>query len=567
MSTFNQKSPWFVKGVVLVTALMSIAVLSAETERVSVSSAGEQGNFDSGFFFQGNAVSSDGRYVAFHSEANNLDAADTDDRRDIYVYDRQSDTVELVSKNTAGVKGNGKSIYPTMSDDGRFVAFHSESTNLDVADTDTLPDIYVYDRQSDTVELVSKSTAGVKGNGWSSYPSLSGDGRYVAFRSHSTNLDAADTDTAGHIYLYDRQDEVIELVSKNKAGVKGNRGSTTSFISGDGRYVTFSSSSTNLDAADTDTREDIYVYDRQDDVLELVSKSTAGVKGNYDSRKPSISADGRYVAFYSMATNFDAADTVIGHDIYVYDRQDDVLELVSKNTAGVVGNGPSLYHSISGDGRYVAFSSSANNLDATDTDDVRDIYVYDRQDDVLELVSKNTAGVKGNDISYYPAISDDGSVVVFSSLSSNLVDNDTNESYDVFVHDFGRVLDADADGDGVLDAADNCPLVANTSQQDFDSDGLGDACDLDADDDGVADVGDTCLFTGNEVVDPASGCSIAQYCPCEGAMGQTSWRSHGKFVSCTAKTSESFVEQSLITEQEKDIIVFNAAQSSCGEKE
>ncbi|WOH39431.1 thrombospondin type 3 repeat-containing protein [Thalassotalea fonticola] len=565
MSTFNLKSPWLVKGVVLVTALMSIAVLSAETERVSVSSTGVQGNFDSGFFFQGNAVSSDGRYVAFHSEANNLDTADTDDVRDIYVYDRQSDTVALVSKNTAGVTGNGNSHQPSMSDDGRYVAFRSHSTNLNAADTDTLPDIYVYDRQSDTLALISKNTAGVKGNGWSTFPSISGDGRYVAFRSHSTNLDAADTDTWADIYLYDRQDDVMELVSKNAAGVKGNGYSYTPSVSGDGGYVTFSSRSTNLDAADTDTREDIYVYDRQDDVLELVSKSTAGVKGNYDSNKPSISANGRYVAFSSFATNLDATDTVIGYDIYVYDRQDDVLELMSKSTAGVVGNSASNRPSISGDGRYVAFYSLADNLDAADIDTRQDIYAYDRQSDTVTLVSKNTAGVKGNDISYYPAISDDGSVVVFSSLSSNLVDNDTNEHYDVFVRDFGRVLDTDEDG--VLDAADNCPLVANTSQEDFDGDGLGDVCDLDADDDGVADVGDTCLFTGNEVVDPASGCSIAQYCPCEGAMGQTSWRSHGKFVSCTAKTSESFVEQSLITEQEKDIIVSNAAQSSCGEKE
>ncbi|MBS3796348.1 thrombospondin type 3 repeat-containing protein [Pseudoalteromonas sp. BDTF-M6] len=124
----------------------------------------------------------------------------------------------------------------------------------------------------------------------------------------------------------------------------------------------------------------------------------------------------------------------------------------------------------------------------------------------------------------------------------------------------------DDDNDTVYDDTDNCPLIANTDQADFDGDGLGDVCDPDRDNDGVVNGDDMCPNTAGAVVDGETGCSIAQYCPCEGAMGQTSWRNHGKFVSCTAKTAENFVAMGLITDAEKDAIVSAAAASSCGSK-
>ena len=132
----------------------------------------------------------------------------------------------------------------------------------------------------------------------------------------------------------------------------------------------------------------------------------------------------------------------------------------------------------------------------------------------------------------------------------------------------GDVCDGDLDGDGVANDNDNCPTVANSSQYDFDGDGLGDACDPDIDDDGVANAGDLCAETFlGEIVDPGTGCSIDQLCPCDGPRGtNVSWRNHGKFVSCVAKSSGSFVDLGLITEFEKDAIVSSAAQSSCGDK-
>jgi hypothetical protein len=132
----------------------------------------------------------------------------------------------------------------------------------------------------------------------------------------------------------------------------------------------------------------------------------------------------------------------------------------------------------------------------------------------------------------------------------------------------GDVCDGDGDGDGVADTADNCPLFANSDQNDFDADGIGDACDSDSDDDGVGNVPDVCALTPlAEVVDPVTGCSIAQLCPCEGPRGMTTpWKNHGQSTSCVARSAESFVELGLITEAEKDATVSAAAQSSCGSK-
>jgi hypothetical protein len=132
----------------------------------------------------------------------------------------------------------------------------------------------------------------------------------------------------------------------------------------------------------------------------------------------------------------------------------------------------------------------------------------------------------------------------------------------------GDACDGDLDGDGVDNDFDNCPNVANSSQNDIDGDGLGDACDPDIDNDGVTNSGDLCAETPlDEIVDPGTGCSITQLCPCVGPRGTNlSWRNHGKYVSCVAKSSESFVELELITEAEKDDSVSSAAQSSCGDK-
>jgi Tol biopolymer transport system component len=402
------------------------------TELVSVSSAGVQGNSSS---YGTPSISADGRYVAFYSPASNLVSGDTNGSVDIFVRDRQTGTTELVSVSSSGVQGNGSSYSPSISADGRYVAFYSLASNLVTADTNLYEDVFVRDRQAGTTERVSVSSAGAQGNSSSYTPSISADGRYVAFRSYATNLVSGNVNGYSDIFVRDRQTGTTTRVSVANAGYEGNNDSSSPSISADGRYVAFASLASNLvsGAGDTNGVEDIFVRDRQTGTTERVSVSSAGTQGNGASSSPSISADGRYVAFYSLASNLVSGDTNGTFDIFVRDRQTGTTELVSVSSSGVQGNSASSSPSISADGRYVAFYSPASNLVSGDTNGSADIFVRDRQTGTTGLASVSSTGAQGNGASYTPTISADGRYVAFYSPASNLVSGDTNGSADIFV--------------------------------------------------------------------------------------------------------------------------------------
>jgi Tol biopolymer transport system component len=381
------------------------------------------------------SVSLDGRYVTFESGATNLVAGDTNGVWDIFVRDRNTGTTTLASKSSAGILGNSFSFWPSVSMDGRYVAFESLADNLVAGDTNGKWDIFVRDRQTGTTTLVSKSSAGVEGDDTSGAPDLSMDSRYVAFSSDSTNLVAGDTNAVTDIFVRDRQTGTTTLVSRNSAGGEGDGASGTPDLSTDGRYVAFHSNAANLVAGDTNAVTDIFVRDRQTGTTTRVSKSSAGVEGDHISINPRISADGRYVTFLSVATNLVSGDTNVKVDIFVRDRQTGTTYLVSKSSAGVLGDGDSEDPAISADGRYVAFPSASTNLVAGDTNAVNDIFVRDRQTGTTTLVSKSSAGVAGDGNSYNPSISADGRYVVFGSDATNLVAGDTNTAPDIFVRD------------------------------------------------------------------------------------------------------------------------------------
>ena len=397
-------------------------------EMVSVDNSGVQGNDES----YDPSISSDGRYVAFHSEATNLVTEDTNGRYDVFVYDRNTDIIERVSMDNSGVQGNEGSYYPSISSDGRYVAFLSFATNLVTGDTNDSMDVFVYDRDTDTIEMVSVDNSGVQGDDNSYDPSISSDGRYVAFQSRATNLVTGDTNAKRDVFVYDRDTGTIEMVSVYNSGFQGDDSSGEPSISSDGRYVAFYSYATNLVTGDTNGENDVFVYDRDTDTIEMVSVDNSGVQGDYSSRYPSISSDGRYIAFASDATNLVTGDTDESVNVFVYDRDTDTIEWVSVDNSGVLG-GESYSPSISSDGRYVAFQSTATNLVTGDTNDSHDVFVYDRDTDTIERVSVDNSGVQGDGYSYAPSISSDGRYVAFYSSATNLVTGDTNATYDVFV--------------------------------------------------------------------------------------------------------------------------------------
>jgi Tol biopolymer transport system component len=409
------------------------------TQRVSLSSTGAQGNGDTGQFSFVVSNSADGRYVAFMSASSNLVPGDTNVFADAFVRDRWSGTTERVSVDSAGAQGNGVSRFPSISADGRYVAFDSYANNLVPGDTNVANDVFVHDRQSGTTERVSVDSAGAQGGpGGSNLPCISADGRYVAFESYANNLVPGDTNLTGDVFVHDRQSGTTERVSVDSAGLQGADLSVEASISGDGRYVEFRSFAANLVPGDFNGSFDAFVRDRQLGTTERASVDSAGAQGNFGADWSSISADGRYVAFSSFSINFVPGDTNLSWDVFVHDRQSSTTERVSVDSTGVQGNsdsgfGPGL--SISADGRYVAFYSLATNLVANDTNGFGDVFVRDRQSGTTERVSLDSAGAQGNAYSYSAAISADGRYVAFWSRASNLVPGDTNDLWDVFVRD------------------------------------------------------------------------------------------------------------------------------------
>ena len=327
---------------------------------------------------------------------------------------------DRASVTGSGTAGSGASSAPSISGAGNLITFASSSTNFVTGVIGT--QIYLHNRQTNQIEVVSRdSDASVitEGGAASSDPSMSSDGRLVAFVSLSSNLV---TSVSGQqIYVRDRQTDQTSVVSKSSAGTIGDGTSNAPAISADGRYVAFVSTSGNLVLSVSGTQ--IYVHDRQTNQTILVSRDTGGNAGNGASSQPTISADGRFVAFTSAATNL---ASITGGQIFLRDTIGNATTLVSRDTTGNAGNGASSAPSISADARYVAFVSQATNLLAPDPVVLggQQVYIHDRQLGQSSLASQdntntNIEGAGG--VSDTPSMSSDGGFVAFFSQATNLV--------------------------------------------------------------------------------------------------------------------------------------------------
>jgi Tol biopolymer transport system component len=287
------------------------------------------------------------------------------------------------------------------------------------------------------LERVSVNSLGEEGNNESSRPVVSGDGRYVVFSSLATNLVPTDTNVflGWDIFVHDREIGETTLVSVSSTSEQGNAPSTTPDVSADGRYVVFDSLATNLVVSDTNNIDDVFLYDRQTKTTVRVSVSSTGEQGNNYSHSPTISADGRYIVFTSNANNLVPDDTNNQPDIFVHDRVLGTTERVSINSQGEEGDYSSHSGRLSADGRYVVFTSYANNLVPGDTNSEQDVFVHDRLNRQTNRISISSLGVQGNADSLNGDISASGRYVVFTSVATNLVTIPLNSSMNVFLHD------------------------------------------------------------------------------------------------------------------------------------
>lgn len=367
------------------------------TVRVSVPSLADQGTLGTeGSAQSGNpSVSSSGRYVVFDSDASNLVLGDANGERDVFLHDTHTgETVRvsvpnLTDQGALGAESNGSSERPCISDDGRFVGFHSRATNLVVGDTIGARDVFVHDRQTGITERVSVHSNGAAGNQDSGNCSLSSDGTLIAFESYASNLVDGDTGPVD-IFVRDRVANATTRVSVDSSGNEGTGGfgSFNPHMSGDGRYVTFWSSATNLVASDTNGESDIFLHDRATgetiivSVPNLADQSTLGGEANNGAQYPAVSDDARYVAFSSNADNMVPGDTNGVYDIFVHDRQTGRTARVNVAVDGsemTIGEA-SDWAGISGDGRYVNFqaadysSGSDPNIVPGDSNLASDVY-------------------------------------------------------------------------------------------------------------------------------------------------------------------------------------------------
>ena len=348
-------------------------------------------------------------------------------------------TTTLVSATIDGLPSAGISGQPSISADGRYVAFSASADNLVPGDTNQVTDIFVRDRQTGAITRASVDSTGLPGNGTSVAPSISGDGRYVVFKSDATNLVAGDTNQAGDIFLHDMQTGATSRITVNLFGEQANSDSYQPVISTDGQHIAYYSYASNLAWQDTNGTHDVFEYDRAADRTSRVSVDSNGQQANGLSYLPSISADGRYVAFSSSASNIALfPDTNHADDVFVHDSLYGRTDRVSLDPNGEQGNSASRYGMISGDGRYVAFNSYASNLVAGDTNNRNDMFVYDRYRYVATRIDVDPDGRElpgGTTSDVWPSISADGRYVAYESGADNLVPGDYNHVWDVFLRD------------------------------------------------------------------------------------------------------------------------------------
>jgi Tol biopolymer transport system component len=281
-----------------------------------VDSAGVPGNSDSFRPF----LSADGRYVAFRSVANNLVSGDSNAMWDVFVRDRQTGTTERVSVSSAGVQGDNHSGKAVLSADGSAVAFHSLASTLVAGDTNGVNDVFVRDRTLGTTQRVSVGSGGVQGNDHSRNAFISGDGRYVAHASSASNLVSGDSNVLPDIFVYDRQTGTTERVSIDSGGFQGNGDSRAPSLSTDGQVVAFHAFATNLVSGDGNGAGDVFVRNRGTGVTERMSVSSSGGEGNGHSYRAALSGTAGAVAFMSEASTLVPGDTNGVVDVFVRTR-------------------------------------------------------------------------------------------------------------------------------------------------------------------------------------------------------------------------------------------------------
>ena len=341
----------------------------------------------------GASLSGNGRFIAFSSNATNLLADDTDNNTDIYVYDRELDTLEVLTANA-----NGLSFTTSISSDGRYVVFTSNSNNI-TAEANGEEGVYLHDRNTHTTSLIAAN---------SSQSDISGNGRYITFHSRNGNLDPdRPSNHGGDLYLFDRINNTTTNVTPNGSGTPWG-----GILNEDGSYIVFTSDKGNI-APNAAPNGGVFLYSRATDTISFIVKGGA----------TDISSDGRYLVFISTLAALDPSETDYTENVFVFDRTTEALENITNN-----GDHDSFEASISDDGRYVSFQTRASNLIPDLRGHPNRVFVYDRQEAIYQHLTPIAKGSR-------PTMSGDGMFVAFESSSRTLIAIDSAKTYKIFLYD------------------------------------------------------------------------------------------------------------------------------------
>lgn len=375
------------------------------------------------------SISSDGSILVFDSSSSNLVQGDSNGVADVFIYEVATCKIKRINKVLSGSEPNGHSWYPKISGDGRYVTFSSYASNL--VSGFSGPQAYRYDRVQDVVEPVSVATDGGPGN-WASFPgSVTADGSLVAFSSSSSNLVADDTNRSDDVFIRNMVTGTTSRVSLTLAAAQANYSSFDPAISGDGRYVAFVTQATNMGVTDNNSNSrDVFRRDLRTGAMELVSVAPSGGTGNSDSDYPSISYDGRFVAFESGSSNLVAVDrNGRRFDMYIRDFSSHATRMPmpvfnDPNAASAEGV-------ISADGRFLVASADHDPFSGS-VDPFNGIYLADLLTGSISLISSGAVGTPPAGLSSRPTITYSGDRVAFDSYANNLT-VDPNAGIDVFL--------------------------------------------------------------------------------------------------------------------------------------
>ncbi|MCU1369803.1 MAG: domain protein beta Propeller [Ilumatobacteraceae bacterium] len=433
------------RGALIVVASVSVSAVllpaspaSAVSQKFPVSaviSVATTGNTGDGGSL-GSSPSSKGRFVAFTSSAGNLVAGDTNGVKDVFVRDTLAGTTQLVSVSTAGARGNGDSDQPSISFDGRYVAFRSAAANLVAGDTNAKNDVFLRDlRNSTTIRVSVKHNGGGQTTGGdASYPNVSDDGTMVSFLSSSPNVVDFDLNNLPDVFVRDVVGSgTTDIATVTSSEVQLALGANAPAMSGNGRFVVFDSDTAQV-GVDTNGTRDVFLRDRTLGTTERVSIASNGDPSDGASYYSRVSDNGRYVAFQSIATDLTPAVDAPGFDdVFRRDRTLATTELVSRTDADQPGNKGGTGPSISADGTKVAFASQSTNLITSDTNAVTDAFVRDLSAQTTTRSSVKTNGGQLDGLSYGPELSPEGGAASFTTLSTQGFNQDVNATLDVYL--------------------------------------------------------------------------------------------------------------------------------------